>query len=526
MTDRPGAIERSHSDPSTMPRHELSPADVAAIVRRRLPVAALTFVAVLAAVVGFAFTREPPYEARAIVTLRTPRNEQLFPAAEGDTTSLTRRAEDEITSLRPDAAGAAFPDDDGVVVTAQGVLAGSPFATELVFTATGPDRERVIENANRWATTYVSMRSEALIADNDALITTLEDQRADLIIERDELAEPLAALDAELALAADADETLRLIARRSAVERSIGSELEALRQRGIELDLQIADRQAVRRNLELAGVSARVDRLADRASQPSGDPTRTLALGSVMAITASVAAAALSESFDPKVRTGPLTGLAATVRVIGHLRPDRSNAGTAAECAQQDLDRLFANLALSLPAPPGSIVVVTSPSDDGRAGSLAARLALAIAANGFTTLALDTTSTRPGLYGRLGLADLDGVPSDFGAAPIGTHHPNLCVLPASSPDTPALRMSANGAIRLVVDAAGRHDVTVIDAPPLIGERTDTLLLAGSAADVVLLVVVPGTTRRRDLDTAIDRLRFAGVDQVGLVIDETTARAVG
>ncbi len=516
MTDL--SAEKSTTSPGlvALPRHEPTLPDVLAIARRRFLIAALTFLAVFSAVSGFVYTREPVYEARALVTLRTPRNGQLFPAVEGEAAALERRAEDEIAYLQSDATGAALA-ADGVVVTAQGTVVGSPFSTELVFTATGPDRGAVVENANRWANSYLTMRSDELIAGNDALIVSLNEQRAAVSADREALAEPLDEIDREFSLATTAEETLRLSARREALERSIGSELEALRRRETELYLQTVDRQIVQRDLDLVGVSARLDQLAERASDPSGDPIRNVALGSVLALTSALAAAALFEVFDPKVRTGPLTGRASTVPVVGRLRRDTSAASESGRPDRRDLDRMFANVALSLPPPPGSIVVVASASDNDPATSVAALLALEAADDGFTTLALDAWTTKPGL---LGLGDLDGAPSDLGAAPIGTHHPNLWILHAFSPDAPAPRMSANGALRRVVDAAGGHDVTVIDAPPLIGERADSLLLAGSAADVVLLVVVPGTTRRRDLDVAIDRLRFAGVEHLGIVIDET------
>jgi capsular exopolysaccharide synthesis family protein len=91
------------------------------------------------------------------------------------------------------------------------------------------------------------------------------------------------------------------------------------------------------------------------------------------------------------------------------------------------------------------------------------------------------------------------------------------------PPNPVELLSSAKMVDLLSLAAERFDIVIIDSPPVIG-LADALLLA-NLAKATLFVVSAETTRRRDVEGAVKRLRQANAHLLGAVL-QRVGRASG
>lgn len=193
-----------------------------------------------------------------------------------------------------------------------------------------------------------------------------------------------------------------------------------------------------------------------------------------------------------------------------------------------------------------TILVTSSGPGEGKTLT-AANLAITIARMGVKTLLIDTDMRRPRLHNifghdkKPGLSDLlvgkNGKPQiqlgDSAENPSGnledndfdlshcireTETENLYLLPSGTrPPNPAELLSSQRKKQLVEDLKSRFDLLVFDSPPLI-PVTDAAILASEVADICLLVVKSGETKREMAQRAQELLGRVDADLFGVVLN--------
>ena len=178
-------------------------------------------------------------------------------------------------------------------------------------------------------------------------------------------------------------------------------------------------------------------------------------------------------------------------------------------------------------------LVVTSPrAGDGRT-STAANLAIAMALSHPTlrVLVVDAHLQRPAMAELLGTTPLAGVTSvvigttalDDAIVQWSTEEPSartISFLPAGPPVNGASDLLASEAMAaLLKQLRELYDVVIIDSAPLL-DATDGAILAAQT-DGALLVVDAQKTRQRPFSESLARLRLAGAQVLGVVLNRAT-----
>jgi succinoglycan biosynthesis transport protein ExoP len=174
-------------------------------------------------------------------------------------------------------------------------------------------------------------------------------------------------------------------------------------------------------------------------------------------------------------------------------------------------------------------VVVSAQSGEGRSGT-AINLAIAMAESSRRVLLIDSDLRKPSIAKPLGIDTTHGLSSVLSATstleesiqpwltqPWGQQ--SLDVLPAGPPAAnPSELLGSRGMNWLLETVREEYDVVVMDSPPLL-QSSDGALLAAQVDFAVMLVDAP-RTRQRHLVEALARLRMAGAEVLGVVINRT------
>jgi polysaccharide biosynthesis transport protein len=192
--------------------------------------------------------------------------------------------------------------------------------------------------------------------------------------------------------------------------------------------------------------------------------------------------------------------------------------------AQDDSDAAAAR-------PPGrSIMVASAHAGDGKT-STAANLAVAAARVGLRTLLIDTDLRRPSVHKRFGLGQTTGLTDvllsgdDLRDHVIAVGVDNLRILPAGTiPPNPHELLASPAMRALERDVVRRADLVIYDSPAVLAVP-DALEL-GRHVDVAVLVGRAGTSSRRQLTAAIERMEQVGTDVAGTVLNDIDSKNDG
>ncbi|SDD03284.1 polysaccharide biosynthesis tyrosine autokinase [Auraticoccus monumenti] len=190
--------------------------------------------------------------------------------------------------------------------------------------------------------------------------------------------------------------------------------------------------------------------------------------------------------------------------------------------------RLRTNLQfLDLAGRPSSIVITSSIPGEGKS-TTSINLATTMAETGQTVLLIDADLRRPQvakylqLEGAVGLttvligrADLIDVVQPLGDG-------NLHVLPSGQiPPNPSELLGSDRMRRLLVEAAERYDIVLLDSPPLL-PVTDSAILSRITGGA-LLVVGSTDVHRGQLETSLESLKSVDARILGLVLNKAQRR---
>lgn len=180
-------------------------------------------------------------------------------------------------------------------------------------------------------------------------------------------------------------------------------------------------------------------------------------------------------------------------------------------------------------------VVITSSSPGEGKSYVAANLAVAFAQAGFSTTLVSSDLRRPGLDRVFSkIRRQEGLSAAIGGqARLGPNHPDapdvlaqlaqptevpgLDFVPAGPPPPNAGELLASRpAGEVFAYLAAAAEINIYDSPPLLAVRDATIL--ATMSDGVILVAVPGSTRRSQLRQAKASLDAANVKVLGLVLN--------
>ena len=230
--------------------------------------------------------------------------------------------------------------------------------------------------------------------------------------------------------------------------------------------------------------------------------------------------------------------MAESVQYVGaNIRADRNGFSSGVELGENPLSSgyandpfaesfrsLFTNLRLlSSPNLTRSIAVSSVMPGEGKS-TVALHLAEAAAAMGQRVLLIDADLRNPQIHNYLELSNEKGLTNLFSGESNPAliqkflPEPNLYVIAAgSAPFEPARLFSSRSMKRFTEKVRAKFDLVIYDTPPLLGQ-SDAYLVANNT-DGLLLVTQPGKLKQPLLDRAMEQLRIADINVLGMVTRE-------
>jgi len=283
---------------------------------------------------------------------------------------------------------------------------------------------------------------------------------------------------------------------------------------------------------------------ASLPSTPSFPDTRSaLMVGGLLGLGAGIAFAILRALSDRRVRPGDAVEQRLGVSVLGTIPAvggmeseqrlvDPENAtGRSGFAVGEALRTLRTNLQfMDVDNPPRRIVVTSAMPSEGKS-TVAANLAVTLAANGEHVALVDGDLRRPTVTDTMGLVPGAGLTDVLaGRAELidvlqrahGT--PGLIVLGAGTVPPNPSELLGSARMRHVLDELAKHAIVIIDAPPLL-PVTDGAILTRQA-DGAILVVTVGKTTYDLVEKAIDALQKVRGRVLGVVLNRAPLTGSG
>jgi capsular exopolysaccharide synthesis family protein len=271
--------------------------------------------------------------------------------------------------------------------------------------------------------------------------------------------------------------------------------------------------------------------LLDRAIVPvapeSPRPKRDVAAGLMLGLLAGGSLLVLIEALDRTIKLPAQGTTAFDAPLLGVVSKRRGGLGLVAATDMRSpeaeaIRAIRTSVRFLDPDHHLQVLLVTSPSEGSGKTTLAANLAISMASGGERVLLIDADLRRASLTELLGLERSVGVSTvivrtsqlddsivqwqDFiDVLPAGVHPPNAAEL-----------LGSEAMAQVLQTVAGRYDMVVIDAPPVL-PVTDPVVLS-TQADGVIMVVRYGRTSRGGAAEASRRLVAVGARVAGFVLN--------
>lgn len=193
---------------------------------------------------------------------------------------------------------------------------------------------------------------------------------------------------------------------------------------------------------------------------------------------------------------------------------------------------LRTNLMFSFPDADSSVcrkILVTSAGAGEGKTTTAVNLALSIAQNGAKVLLIDADMRKPTIHRYFNLESRQGLSNILS----GIDERSECIFDVPStqgfsvipsgiiPPTPSELLGSNAMKRLLDALSSAYDYIVIDSPP-IGIVTDALALSAEV-DGVVFVASCGKTRMPDINKAVQTLKLAKANLLGVILNRVPNR---
>jgi capsular exopolysaccharide synthesis family protein len=519
--------------------NELALGDYIDVLKRRWPWVLLTLVAVLGLVAAFTFTRPKVYSSQATVLVLTDVNGDLFAMPDGVAENLKRNSIAELQYVATQeyrnaaSVAAGFRSPVLIEVGLQTENQSPESSGVLRFTANENTAQRAADAANGYAQAYIETRH----AQDLAAATTRRDQLDAGVARLEEERQALLVARTTLNLEA-ADPTIEPLRLQEIIQElaDITRELDSLNTDLEAAEGQRSDAQRIIQQLEdPAGGAARTQAPGFVIDTPiSPDVNRNLVLGALAGTVLGLIVAVSSDFLARRGEDGieALAGLP-ILSAIGKLPKDNDAPGgvrafTDLTHHEQSGYRVLLNsLALAQIDEPLHSLAFTSDRPDAGKTQTVLNLAQAAAARGSRVIIIDTDSINPSIAERMGLPRagfglgdlLDGATS-LDAAINETDIPNLDLIDASSEGHYAGDHPQADKLRDLLDRLrGRYDLALLDCAPVLSSADPRVIV--SQADAAVVVYQPERDRQNTLLQAIELLRAAHSNLIGLVANRSS-----
>ncbi|MBB6389895.1 capsular exopolysaccharide synthesis family protein [Microbacterium thalassium] len=295
-----------------------------------------------------------------------------------------------------------------------------------------------------------------------------------------------------------------------------------------------------------AGSAPLTVRIASPAVVPSTpvypDPQTALIVGGVLGLGFGITFALIRTVSDRRIRSTADVETHTQIPVVGTIPiseslggdsrlfdPKSSGRGKGTGFAVSEaLRALRTNLQFMDVDNPPRVLVVTSPLPSDGKSTIAANLALTLAASGQSVVLVDgdlrrsTVAKTMGIPGGAGLSDvLAGRAKLTDVLQRTPRSPNLFILTSGSAPPNPSEVLGSERMHHVLDDLSQHAFVIVDAPPLL-PVTDGAVLTHQA-DGALLVLTIGKTTYELLDRSLDALRKSSGRALGLVLNRAPVR---
>lgn len=494
---------------------------------------------IVGAAAGWATTRLPekPYESTATLILKGVANEN-------DATIFVNNPDiyfaTQVRVLKSEGVAEAAAKSIDPALTASDVLTDlettyDSFDGTISITSKGADPARAVAIPNAFVEAFVSYQQDAQSASLQARAAQLD---ADLAASDKLIAEITDQMIADIFENGATDVNV-LEARQAALIQqnlSLFSEKQALL-------TQIASQPTVAEPLEPASE-------AKRPPNPSV-PLRA-GIGALVGLVLGIALAALREALDDKLRSpeqvGKLSGAPLLVEIPkagGKLDSKVSVFDQPDRGLSESIRSLRTSIRFLDVGEPIHSVAVTSPAPGDGKSLTAANLAAAFAMSGTRTVLVSGDLRRPSMDARFGVSGQSGFSDvlliaherERGVSTqeerdaferfanvtaeyylVDTEIPNLRILPSGTPVPNPAELLGSRHLREVLKELGAvADMVIIDCPPTV--VTDGVLLS-RLADGCVLVTSLNRSRKSALRLAVDRMKNAKVNLLGLAVNRS------
>lgn len=274
--------------------------------------------------------------------------------------------------------------------------------------------------------------------------------------------------------------------------------------------------------------------IVDKATDPGGpvspNPTRNLALATILGLLLGAGIAVLRDSFDTSIKTTDALDLATNnAPLLGSIHFDKTAPKyplitmLSSHAPRTESFRVLrTNLQFVNVDSDSKVYVVTSALPGEGKSTTAVNLAITLAESGQRVILVEADLRRPKAVSYLQLEGAVGVTTVLVgrielADAIQGWSGNFDVLAAgSTPPNPAELLQSQGMKRLLASLRKEYDIVLIDAPPLLPVADAALLAAES--DGAILLVHHGVTTKDQVSAAVGRLESVGARLIGMVIN--------
>ncbi|MFQ5923774.1 MAG: polysaccharide biosynthesis tyrosine autokinase, partial [Anaerolineales bacterium] len=273
---------------------------------------------------------------------------------------------------------------------------------------------------------------------------------------------------------------------------------------------------------------------------PVGPQTFTnTALAAVVGASLAVGAVFLIEYLDDTVKTPDDVSRALDLPVIGliaHMEEESEGNPQVAKHPRSPIAEAFRSLRTSIEFAsvdrPVQTLMITSPGPEEGKSTVAVNLSIAMAQAGKNVLLFDADLRRPRIHRLLGVSNRHGLSDLFVRTPLeldgfvrSWRMDNLAVVTTGGlPPNPAELLGSQRMGQILDLVSKGADLVIMDSPPA-GVVTDAAVLAAKV-DAVLLVIEPKRTPIGAAIQAMEQLRRAEANVIGIVFNNVSLRGSG
>lgn len=484
-------------------------------LRRRWGLVLAPIVGMLGGALLLSALQEPVYQAEAQVLLQPRRAESPFETTSRATqTNSDVTIDTEIEVLKSKPVHAAVAEKMGAVPEVRAHRVAKTLIVELQAQSRDPERAAAV--VNEYGKTYIDMRraqeAEEVLGAGEQVAAKITDLQGQLDQLDRRIADAPPAQRPSLTLQRDA----------------LANQQAMFKQRLDELQVEAALRSG---GAQLVGP----------ASPPSSPvrptPVRNAVLALVVGIMVGLGLASLLEYLDDRIRSkddltrvaGPLPIIAVIPSVRRWSRAPRSLqliSGSDDDASAAEAYRgLRTSVQLLGVERPLTILQLTSPgAGEGKTTTLC-NLAVVLGEAGARVVVVDCDLRRPRVHDAFGSPNHVGVTSVLAgqvslreAVQNADGHRGVSVLTAGPiPPNPSELLSSRRTSELLFRLQSDFEIVLIDSPPVL-PVTDAAVLS-TWVEATVIIAAGGVTTRKQLRTAIERLRQVEAPLAGVVLNQ-------